>query len=130
MFIIVLILIIFLPLLEIYVLIESGRMIGVWPTVGLVIATGIAGSWLLRQQGLGLLQRLQTELAAGHLPAGALLDGALVLAGGILLLTPGFCTDLIGFTMLIPGTRAAWRKLLQEWLRRQLVSGRLTIRRY
>lgn len=124
-----LMLIILLPILEIYILIESGHLLGIWPTVGLVIATGIAGSWLLKHQGLGLLQRIQGELAAGHLPAESLLDGALLLAGGILLLTPGFCTDLLGFTMLIPGIRPLWRKTLRSWLRKQLVSGRLTIYR-
>jgi UPF0716 protein FxsA len=130
MFIRLLILVVLLPTLEIYVLIESGRLIGVYPTVVLVLLTGVAGSWLMRQQGLALLGRIQKELAAGHLPAGVMLDGALVLAGGILLLTPGFCTDLVGFTMLVPTTRGWWRKWLQAWLAGQLAAGRLTIRRY
>lgn len=130
MFIRLLILVILLPILEIYVLIESGRLIGVWPTVLLVVMTGIAGSWLMRQQGFALLSRVQAELAEGRLPAGALLDGALVIAGGMLLLTPGFCTDLAGFTMLVPATRRFWRGWLQIWLAGQLASGRMIIRRY
>jgi len=130
MFIRLLILLVLLPLLEIYVLIESGRLIGVWPTVSLVLLTGIAGSWLMRHQGLALLDRIRHELADGHLPGGALMDGALVLVGGILLLTPGFCTDLAGFTMLVPTTRHWWRRYLEAWLAAQLVAGRLTIRRY
>ena len=125
-----LIVVIFVPLAEIFVLIESGRAIGVWPTVLLVVLTGIAGGWLMRHQGLALLRQLQAELAAGHLPAGTLLDGALVLAGGLLLLTPGFCTDLAGFTMLVPATRCWWRKCLAGWLAGQLAAGRLTIRRF
>lgn len=130
MFIILLIVIIVLPILEIYILIESGRLIGVWPTVLLVIVTGIAGSWLMRHQGLELLRRIQMELAAGRLPAGALLDGALILVGGVLLLTPGFCTDLTGFTMLVPTSRRLWRKGLELWLAKQMATGRLTIRRF
>jgi len=130
MFIILLIAIIVLPILEIYILIESGHLIGVWPTVLLVIVTGIAGSWLMRHQGLELLRRIQMELAAGRLPAGALLDGALILVGGVLLLTPGFCTDLTGFTMLVPTSRRLWRKGLELWLAKQMATGRLTIRRF
>ena len=130
MFIRLLIVVILLPLAEIFVLIESGRAIGVWPTVLLVVLTGIAGSWLMRHQGLALLGRIQAELAAGQLPAGPLLDGALVLAGGLLLLTPGFCTDLAGFTMLVPTTRRWWRRCLQQWLAGQLAARRLTIRRF
>lgn len=130
MFIILLISIIVLPILEIYILIESGRLIGVWPTVLLVIVTGIAGSWLMRHHGLELLRRIQMELAAGRLPAGALLDGALILVGGVLLLTPGFCTDLTGFTMLVPTSRRLWRKGLELWLAKQMATGRLTIRRF
>jgi len=111
-----LIVVILLPLAEIFVLIESGRAIGVWPTVLLVVLTGIAGSWLMRHQGLALLGRIQAQLAAGQLPAGTLLDGVLVLAGGLLLLTPGFCTDLLGFTMLVPTTQRGWRRGLEGWL--------------
>jgi len=129
-FIRLLIVVILLPLAEIFVLIESGRAIGVWPTVLLVVLTGIAGSWLMRHQGLTLLGRIQAELAAGQLPAGTLLDGALVLAGGLLLLTPGFCTDLAGFTMLVPTTRRWWRRWLGQWLAGRLAARRLTIRRF
>lgn len=101
--------VILVPLAEILVLIESGRLIGVWPTVLLVVLTGIAGSWLLRHQGLAVLGQIQAELATGQLPGSTLLDGALVLAGGLLLMTPGFCTNLAGFTMLVPSTRR-WRR--------------------
>lgn len=130
MFIRLLILVTLLPLLEIYVLIESGRLIGLWPTVLLVVLTGVAGSWLMRQQGFALLGKIQSELAAGHLPAGALLDGALIITGGMLLLTPGFCTDLTGASMLIPATRKFWRKWLECWLAAQIATGRLTVRRF
>jgi UPF0716 protein FxsA len=128
MFIRLLILLILLPILEIYVLIESGRLIGAWPTVLLVVMTGFAGSWLMRQQGFALLVKIQHELAAGHLPTGVLFDGALIFAGGVLLLTPGFCTDLIGFTMLLPVTRRLWRHWLERWVVTKLADGRLIVR--
>jgi UPF0716 protein FxsA len=124
------ILLILLPIMEIYVLIESGRLIGVGATVLLVVLTGIAGSWLMQHQGLELLRRLQADLAAGQLPTGALLDGILLLIGGVLLLTPGFCTDLVGFTMLVPVTRRLWCDWARRWLAQQLASGRLTIRQF
>ena len=130
MFIIVLVFLVLLPIAEIYVLIESGRLIGVVPTVLLVILTGIAGTWLMKHQGVELLRRIQSELAAGRVPTGVLLDGALVLVGGVLLLTPGFCTDLFGFTMLIPFTRPIWRKALELWLIRKIAAGRLIVRRF
>lgn len=130
MFIRLLVLVVLLPLLEIYVLLESGRLIGGWPTVTLVLLTGVAGSWLMRHQGLAVLGRIQQELAAGQLPTGALLDGALILAGGLLLLTLGFCTDLAGFSMLVPTSRRWWQRWLQGWLARQLAAGRLIVRRY
>jgi UPF0716 protein FxsA len=128
-FIILCFLVVLLPIAEIYLLIESGRLIGALPTIGLVIATGVAGSWLMRQQGFHLLGRAQAELAAGKLPTGILADGLLVFAGGLLLLTPGFCTDLCGFTMLLPGIRYFWRRALMTWFARQLASGRITMLR-
>ena len=129
MFIILCFLVVLLPIAEIYLLIESGRLIGVLPTVFLVVATSVAGSWLMRQQGFRLLARIQTELAEGRLPTGVLADGLLVFAGGLLLLTPGFCTDLFGFTMLLPVTRRFWRWALTAWFARQLASGRITVLR-
>lgn len=122
-------LVILVTLGEIYVLVESGRQIGIGITVLLVILTGLAGSWLMRQQGMILLRRIQGELGEGRLPTGSLLDGALVLVGGVMLLTPGFCTDLIGFTLLVPTTRRLWGRLASTWLARQLSSGKLRIHR-
>lgn len=104
------------PVIELYLLIKVGSLIGPLPTVALVLLISLAGAWLVRAQGFELLRRIQGELAAGRLPAAALLDGALVLVGGLLLLTPGFFTDVIGLFFLIPLTRA----LIKQWLRRRL----------
>jgi UPF0716 protein FxsA len=95
------------PVLEIYMLLQIGAVIGVIPTIFSVVATAIIGSWLLRQQGFATLQRLQQNMAKGTLPAKEMMEGPILLVGGALLLTPGFVTDAIGFLCLIPTTRQA-----------------------
>lgn len=120
---------IFVPLMELYILIEAGEIIGLWPTISLILLTGIAGAWLARSQGVEILRRIQDETARGQMPAITLIDGALVLVGGLLLLTPGFFTDVLGFSFLVPITRDLWRKGLSAWLQRQVQLGTVTIRR-
>jgi UPF0716 protein FxsA len=120
---------IFVPLLELYILIEAGRLIGLGPTLGLILMTGIAGAWLARSQGVEILRRIQHETSRGQMPALTLIDGVLVLVGGLLLLTPGFFTDMLGFSFLAPITRNLWRKALSAWLQRQVQLGAVTIRR-
>lgn len=93
------------PLVEIYFLIVVGGWIGALPTVLLVVATAVAGAALARHQGFATLQRLQATLARGETPAVELLEGVLLLIGALLLLTPGFFTDLAGFACLLPVTR-------------------------
>ncbi len=102
---------ILVPIVEIYFLIKVGDVIGALPTVLLVVFTAFLGVFLLRWQGLSTLYRVQTSLAQGELPAGAMVEGLLLLVAGALLLTPGFVTDTIGFTLLVPPLRqrlAAW----------------------
>ena len=130
MFIRLLILFTCVPVLEIYVLIEAGRQIGLPATILLILLTGIAGAWLARSQGIEILRRIQMEMAEGRMPAEALLDGAMVLIGGVLLLTPGFCTDLLGFTFLAPFSRNVWRDLLAKWVQRNINQGRIYIHRH
>ncbi len=115
--------------MELYILIEAGRIIGLGPTIGLIMMTGIAGAWLARSQGVEILRRIQDETARGQMPAITLIDGALVLVGGLLLLTPGFFTDVLGFSFLVPLTRDIWRKALSLWLQKQVQQGSITIRR-
>jgi UPF0716 protein FxsA len=93
------------PILEIYVLIQVGHWIGALPTVLVVILTAALGAALARHQGLATLQRLQATLARGELPALELFEGVILLVGALLLLTPGFITDLAGFACLLPVTR-------------------------
>jgi UPF0716 protein FxsA len=104
-----------LPLVEIAVFIFVGSHIGILPTIGLVVLSAICGAVLLRTQGLATLSRLRTELDAGRLPGRELADGAMILAAAILLLTPGFVTDALGFTLMVPAVRTAiWRKLVSQ----------------
>jgi UPF0716 protein FxsA len=107
-----LLLFLLVPLLEIYLLIVVGGIIGALPTVILVVLTAVIGAALARQQGLATLQRLQATMGRGEAPAIEMLEGALLLAGALLLLTPGFFTDALGFACLLPPTR----HLLSLWL--------------
>jgi UPF0716 protein FxsA len=113
--------------MELYILIEAGRIIGIGPTIGLIMTTGVAGAWLARSQGVEILRRIQEETSRGHMPATTLIDGALVLVGGLLLLTPGLFTDLLGFSFLVPLTRGLWRKTLSSWLAKQVRQGSVNI---
>lgn len=103
-----------LPLLEIIILVKLGEVIGFWPTIGLVVGTGVLGASLAKAQGFLVYARIQNELAAGRIPAGELLDGLLILIGGIVLLTPGLLTDLLGFALLIPLVRALFKAWLKQ----------------
>ena len=116
------------PIIELYILIKVGSLIGALPTVALLLSISLAGAWLVRHQGFSILRRIQSEMMQGRLPAGELVDGALVLIGGVLLLTPGFFTDFLGLFFLIPVTRIIIKKLAIIWLHRKLNQGIVTIR--
>ena len=119
-----------IPVIEIYLIIKAGQLIGPLPTVLLLLAISLAGAWLVRSQGFLILRRIQSELAEGRLPTAELLDGAMILVGGVLLLTPGFFTDLLGLLFLIPFTRSVIKEIVRRWLQRRLDRGGVIIRRY
>lgn len=96
-----------IPLIEIALFIQVGGLIGLWPTLLGVILTAVAGSLLVRAQGLDALARLRQALERGQDPGAPLAHGALILAAGMLLITPGFFTDALGFLLLVPAFRAA-----------------------
>ncbi len=100
------------PLLELYLLIRVGDVIGVWPTVALVVFTGALGAFLTRLEGLRVLRRVQTELQHGRAPTADLLDGLLVVIAGAVLLTPGLITDAVGFFLLVPPGRRIFRDFI------------------
>ena len=114
MFFRLLALFIFVPLVELYLLFRIGAKIGPAPTIGLVVVTGFIGASLARQQGFKVWTPIQSELNAGKMPAGELIDGLLVLIGGIVLLTPGLLTDLCGFALMIPAVRDALKTRLEK----------------
>jgi len=117
--------------LEVYLLIKVGTLIGALPTVALLLAISLFGARLVRSQGFRIVTRLREELAAGRLPAAQLLDGALLLVGGVLLMTPGFLTDFLGIFFLVPATRRVIKLWLGLWLQARLARGGfVTLRRF
>ena len=100
------------PIVEMYLLIEVGGYIGAWPTIGLVMLTAVIGVALLRVQGLATLTRGMGRLQRGEVPAEEMAEGILLAIAGALLLTPGFVTDAVGFTFLVPFSRVQ----IARWL--------------
>ncbi|MEC7166075.1 MAG: FxsA family protein [SAR324 cluster bacterium] len=105
-----------IPVSEIYILIAIGGQIGILPSIGLVILTGIVGASLARSQGLQTLGRIRDSFQQGVVPGEELLNALLIAIAGIVLLTPGFLTDAAGLFLLIPATRT----LCREWLKRRI----------
>jgi UPF0716 protein FxsA len=116
------------PVIEIYLIIKTGQAIGPLPTVLLLLAISFAGAWLVRAQGFQTMRNIQSELASGRLPASQLMDGAMILVGGTLLLTPGFFTDLLALFFLIPITRDMIKRVVGNWLQQRLARGTIVIR--
>jgi UPF0716 protein FxsA len=116
------ILFIVVPLIELYVIIQVGQSIGVVPTILLLLIDSIAGSLLLRSQGRSAWVRFNRALSENRVPANEVFDGALIIFGGALLLTPGFVTDVFGLMLLIPPTRAMVRSVS-----RRLFMGRFSM---
>ncbi len=114
----ILVIILIIPFLEIYLLLEVGSIIGAIPTIFLVASTAIIGTWLLKEQGFSTFQRLQENLRQGILPAYEMIEGPIILAGGLLLLTPGFITDILGLACLIPSLR---KKIAQYIIENSLI---------
>ncbi|MGG3885779.1 FxsA family protein [Brevibacillus panacihumi] len=127
MFRILIVLFIVVPAIELWGLIAVGKVIGGWTTVALVMLTGVVGAWLAKQQGLQVFRLVQLQLSRGQMPTETLIDGFLVLVGGILLMAPGFFSDVIGLILLIPYTRMIVRHLLKLWLWRLVSSGRIQL---
>jgi len=112
-----------LPVVEIYVLIQVGHVIGAWWTVLLLVADGFLGAWLMKREGGKAWRALREALDDRRMPARELADGALILVGGTLLLTPGFVSDVAGFICVLPFTRPVVRSSLSRFLTRKFLSG-------
>ncbi|MDE2874839.1 MAG: FxsA family protein [Gemmatimonadota bacterium] len=118
------------PVLELVLLLRIGQWIGTMPTVALVVATGVAGAALARQQGLRAFLAVQRELAEGRLPGRSLLDGLSILVGGAFLLTPGVMTDVLGFGLLVPASRRWLQRLARRRLERRIREGTVEFQVY
>jgi UPF0716 protein FxsA len=115
------------PLLELYLLIEVGSRLGAGITVVLIALTGGVGALLARMQGFKVLVRIRERLAQGRLPADELLSGGLVLAGGLLLVTPGLLTDAVGLALLLPFVRVRVVEWVKDFLRRKIEEGSIQV---
>jgi len=111
------------PVGELVLLLRVGEHIGVGNTVFLVVFTGVIGAALAKMQGLLTMQRIQDNLGRGVMPAEEMFDGAMILCGGVLLLTPGFVTDILGLSFLIPFTRNLYKKIIKKHIQKKFDHG-------
>ena len=126
-FLILMFLFVGMPVLELYLLIEVGQSIGVLDTVLFVLLTGLVGAWVARSQGHQVLQEMQRKTQRGELPAEELLQGLLIFVGGLLMLTPGFVTDFLGFSMILPGLRRFYVIGLRRFILQKMKSGAIHV---
>lgn len=114
------VLLVAIPIVEVWLLIQVGQAIGVWPTVLVLVVEAVLGAALMRREGRRTWQALSEALGRGTVPSGELADAALVLCGGLLLMLPGFATDVLGLVFLLPFTRPLARRLLGFVLARRI----------
>lgn len=115
------------PIVELLLLLELSKITSVWSTIGLVLVTGIVGAYLAKSQGRLIITKIRMEMNEGRMPGEQLLNGLCVLVGGALLLTPGIITDIVGFTLVIPGTREIFKSVMKKVLSKRLQDGSINI---
>jgi UPF0716 protein FxsA len=120
-FCLLLVLFTLVPLGELALLLQVKESIGIGPTLGLVLFTGVVGAALAKRQGLEALRRIHEDMAKGATPAAGLLDGALILVAGAVLVTPGIVTDIFGFALLLPPVRRGLGSLVARWAKAHIV---------
>jgi len=118
-----LMLLIVVPIIELAVMVQVAGVIGVLPTVALVVLTSVGGAWLMKTEGLGVLRRMQNQIDNGQVPGREVVDGVLVLLGGLLMVLPGFVTSVIGLLLLVPPVRALLRPVVLARARRRIERG-------
>lgn len=111
-----------IPIAEVWVVTSIGGLLGLWPTLALLVVSAVVGAWLTRREGAKAWNALVNAIGTGQLPTGRLADAALVLVGGILLMLPGFLTDLLGLVMILPFTRPLIRRFLAFVLARRVAA--------
>ena len=109
------------PLIELAILIRIGSYIGFWNTIGIILLTGICGAFLAKQQGFWVINAIKRDIANAVFPADKLFDGALILVGATLLITPGLLTDVLGILCLIPGSREIFKSRIEEFVKKRMI---------
>ncbi len=127
MFVQLLLILTIVPFVELAILLRLADAFSWSATLALVIVTGIVGAWLARREGLRALATLQSEMAAGHAPADAIVDALLIFVAGVVLVTPGVLTDLCGFCLLVPAIRAVVKRRLQRFFSNRMVTMRYDV---
>lgn len=122
-----LMLLIAIPVVEIAVVLLSGKLIGAFPTLLLIIATGILGIYLAKRKGLNAFQELKMAIERGQAPGDAIIDGVLTFFGSIILILPGFISDIIGILLVIPITRNLFKPAIYYWLRKKMKKGQIIL---
>ncbi|MCK4357853.1 MAG: FxsA family protein [Candidatus Cloacimonetes bacterium] len=109
------------PLIELAILIRIGSYIGFWNTIGIILLTGICGAFLAKQQGFWVINSIKRDISNAVFPADKLFDGALILVGATLLITPGLLTDVLGILCLIPGSREIFKSRIEEFVKKRMI---------
>ena len=117
MFQLLFVLFIIIPIIEITVIMQVGALLGIWPTIAIVILSAWLGAKYVRQQGLATLQSVQTRMAQGEMPSEEIVTGLMLLVAGVLLVTPGFVTDIFGLSLLVPAVRTAIANQVQKHIK-------------
>jgi len=115
------------PLVELYLLIAVGRILGPMATIGLVLVTGAVGAWFARLEGARVIRRWQEAIARQQIPKDGVIDGFLIFIGGLMLITPGILTDMAGLSMVMPPTRRLIAGFVRRWFERQIAAGRVQV---
>ncbi len=118
-----------IPALEIWILLETGRLIGGWQTFALIVVMGFVGAYLAKREGRRVLEYARGELARGVIPTSSILDGICIFAGGLLMLTPGFLSDVLGIVLVFPATRFLFKGMLLKFIQRKIDSGQFRLYR-
>lgn len=116
------------PTAELALLMYSGKTLGLLPTIAIILITGIGGAYLAKRQGMKAWTELKMRMAIMETPGDALIDGVCILLGGVLLIMPGFITDLVGLLLLFKGPRNIIRPFIQNWIYKKMKNGQIVIR--
>jgi len=119
-----------IPVLELYLLIKIGTVIGGFNTILLVVLTGFTGAWLARMEGMHTMMKLRTNLQQGLMPAEELIDAVIIFAAGVVLLTPGLITDVCGLVLLWPVTRNKFKQMLRKKFDEMQLKGSIDVNRF